>query len=241
MFFGVAAEIARQRAIGGMFPTISVVGIGYAAEFLEVVELRTADMTPPMSQAASDALGNFRSFVGEQSGGADAFLAFIVDVLRPELIRRYPELSAANSMLFGHSLGGLFSAHALLTRPDAFSVFLASSPSIWWDGFAIMKRVPGFAERLKGLAVQPRVFINVGAREQDVPTEVPAIVKWSLAEMQALVASSRMVDGAREFADALRKIGLKDVEHVAFPDEDHSSVVPAALSRALSFALLPRK
>jgi predicted alpha/beta superfamily hydrolase len=241
MHFGVAAEIARERAIGGMFPSVAVVGIGYGADFLEVAKLRTADMTPPMSDAASDALGNLKSFIGTQSGGADAFLAFIVDVLRPELIRLYPELSAANSMLFGHSLGGLFCAYALLGRPDAFSVFLSSSPSLWWDGFAIMTRIPGFAERLKGLAVPPRAFIDVGAREQDVPTEVPPVVNMSLAELQTLVAVSRMVDGAREFADALRKTGLKDVEYVAFQDEDHRSVVPAAITRALGFALLPRK
>ena len=156
-----------------------------------------------MGQAASDALGNLKSFIGEQSGGANAFLAFIVDVLRPELIRRYPELSAANSMLFGHSLGGLFCVYALVTRPDAFSVFLASSPSLWWDNFAISKRLPDVGARLGDLAAQPRVFVNVGAREQDVPTEVPPIVNMSLAELQALVAASRMVDGAREFAESL--------------------------------------
>src|SRR3546814_1175271 len=67
----------------------------------------------------------------ERNGGADALLAFLIETLRPEIAARYPQTDGAEQILFGHSLGGLFAAHALLTRPGAFDAFLVSSPSLY--------------------------------------------------------------------------------------------------------------
>ena len=66
--------------------------------------------------------------------------------LFPEVARRHTgEASTKRSILFGHSLGGLFVAYALLTRPDAFATYLAISPSLWWDGFTVLRHLPAFA------------------------------------------------------------------------------------------------
>lgn len=235
--FALAAEVARLRGIMGMLPTAMVVGIGYGVDFAEFAKLRTADLTPPLSEAGRAALGSMSSFIGDQDGGADAFLAFLADTLAPEIGRRYPEASATDRILFGHSLGGLFTAYALLNRPDAFTTFLANSPSLWWDGFAILGHLPAFAEKLARLDRQPRVLIGVGGKEQDLPTKVPAGVAMSLAEVQAVVTASRMVDAVPEFAAALADAGLTAVEHVIYTDEDHGSVVPAAMMRGLRFAV----
>ncbi len=56
----------------------------------------------------------------------------------------------------------------------------------------------------------------------------------SVADAQAMVARSRMIDAAREFADELSCVGLKEATYFAFQEEDHGSVVPAALARAVS-------
>jgi len=235
--FALAAEVARLRGIMGMLPTAMVVGIGYGVGFPEFAKLRTADLTPPLSDAGRDALGGMTSFIGDQDGGADAFLAFLADTLAPEIGRRYPEASATDRILFGHSLGGLFTAYALLNRPDAFTTFLANSPSLWWDGFAILGHLPAFADKLAKLERQPRVLIGVGGKEQDLPTKVPAGMAMSLAEVQAVVTASRMVDAVPEFTAALADAGLTAVEHVIYADEDHGSVVPAAMMRGLRFAV----
>lgn len=235
--FALAAEIARFRATSGMAPSAMVVGIGYGADFAEMAKLRTADLTPPLSEAGKQALGKMADFIGEQDGGADALLTFLIDTLAPEVTRRYPEASTSDHILFGHSLGGLFTAYALLTRPEAFSVFLPTSPSLWWDGFAVLGHLPAFAERVAKLERRPRVFVSVGGKEQDAPRTVPAILNMSLEEVQAMVAASRMVDAAAEFAVALREAGLDEVAHHAFDDEDHGSVVPAAIMRGLIFAV----
>lgn len=235
--FGVAAEISRLRAFGDMHPKVLVVGVGYGAAYADFAKFRTPDLTPPTSEAGTKALGKFASFIGEQSGNADGFLDLIVDVLVPEISRRYPQTSEGSRLLYGHSLGGLFTAHALLTRPDVFDAYLVNSPSLWWDQFAVLSRMPTFEEKLISQGRQPRVLVTVGSKEQDAPTRVPPGVKMELADLQAMTVTARMVDAAAEFADALRKSGLKLVEYVAFQGEDHGSVVPAAISRGLAFAL----
>ena len=236
--FALAAEIARVRGMDGSRPAAIVVGIGYGApDFATFAKLRTADLTPPLSEASKAALGNLKGFIGDKDGGAEAFLAFLADTLVSEITRRYPEASPTDHILFGHSLGGLFVAYALLVRPDAFATFLTMSPSLWWDGFAILSHLPAFAGRIGGADRKPRVLVGVGGKEQEIPTSVPAGMPLSLEEVQALVASSRMVDAADEFAQALKQAGLTQVGYVAFQDEDHGSVLAAAMMRGLAFAV----
>lgn len=238
IIFGIAAEIARAMASVGAGPVHYVVGIGYDADYADFLKLRTADLTPPIGAAAQADLGKLGAMIGaERNGGADALLAFIVDTLSTEMTARYPRTAGGERILFGHSLGGLFAANALLTRPDAFSAYIVSSPSLWWDGFSILGGLATFGERLRALPRQPRVFVDVGGKEQDVPQSVPPGIDATLAEVQAQIAAARMVDAAAEFADALKAAGLSDLRHIAFAEDDHSSVVPAALVHGMRFAL----
>lgn len=235
LMFPVAAEIARLRYAGGAGHPAIIVGIGYgAATFADFAKLRTADLSPPLSAAGRANLGAMAEVIGREDGGADAFLTFLVEVLTPEIIRRYPETANGPRSLFGHSLGGLFVAYALLTRPQAFDAFFSSSPSLWWDGFAVLRLLPEFKRRLTLLDRHPTVLVAVGGQEQDLPTKVPAQLPMALDEVQALVRQSRMVDGAAEFASALRENGVTNLRHVVFQDESHGSVVPAALMRAMT-------
>jgi predicted alpha/beta superfamily hydrolase len=66
-------------------------------------------------------------------GGADRFL----DTLRTEIIpfvdRHYATLAdPAHRVIGGSSLGGLASAHALLSRPQDWAGAMLLSPSVWW-------------------------------------------------------------------------------------------------------------
>jgi predicted alpha/beta superfamily hydrolase len=238
MLFGMAAEIARAVSSVAGFPAHYVVGIGYDAAYADFLKLRTADLTPPIGAEALEELGSLGTAIGgERGGGADAFLTFLIEMLQPAIAARYPQTVGGMSVLFGHSLGGLFVAHALLTRPDGFGAFIASSPSLWWDGFSILQRLPAFAERLAALPRQPRVFVDVGAKEQDLPTSVPDGLGVTLEEAQAQVRAARMVDGAREFADALRAAGVTELRHVAFAEDDHVSAAPAGIIHGIRFAL----
>lgn len=238
MLFGMAAEIARAVSSVAGFPAHYVVGVGYDAAYADFLKLRTADLTPPIGAEELEGLGALGTAIGgERGGAADAFLAFLVETLQPEIAARYPSTVDGVPVLFGHSLGGLFAAHALLTRPDGFAAFIASSPSLWWDGFSILQRLPAFADRLAALRRQPRVFVDVGAKEQDLPTSVPDGLGVTLEEAQAQVRAARMVDGAREFAEALRAAGVTELRHVAFAEDDHVSAAPAGIIHGMRFAL----
>jgi hypothetical protein len=230
--FGTAAEAAIYRgAVGALIPAV-VVGVGYDADILATMRLRTRDMTP---QTPADKYPEMAPLMGAEFGGADAFLAFILDELIPEVRRRAPEGSETRRILFGHSLGGLFTAHALLTRPDAFEAFAASSPSLWWNDFATLALLEGFSDRLAKTGAKPRVLIDVAAAEQDPPQK--AAPGMTLEATQARVREARMVDSAREFAEALKAYPLAELKYVCFEDEDHASVISAAVGRAVTFAL----
>lgn len=238
LLFGMASEISRAIMNAEAMPPHYVVGVGYGAEYGEVLKLRTADLSPPLDQVDASDLGALGAMIGaDVNGGADSFLSFIVETLKREIGSRYPHTNGAESFLFGHSLGGLFTAHALLTRPDAFDAFLASSPSLWWNGFAILKRLPDFEQRLKALERKPRVFIDVGGTEQDLADSVPPGVDISLEALHAVISNARTVDAAREFAEALGRAGIEELRHVAFAGEDHVSVTAPALLHATRFAM----
>lgn len=238
LLFGMAAEIARALASVEGLPAPYVVGIGYDAGYAEVLKLRTADLSPPLGADARDALGAVGDAIGVgRNGGADAFLSFLTGTLRPEIAARYPRTASGDQILFGHSLGGLFTAHALLTRPDSFSAFIVSSPSLWWDRFSILEKLPAFAERFAALPAAPRVFVDVGGKEQELPTSVPDGIGVTLEEVRAQIRASRMVDAAKEFADALRAAGVAELRHIEFAHDDHVSAAPAAILHGMRFAL----
>ncbi|MGE3833059.1 MAG: alpha/beta hydrolase [Parvibaculaceae bacterium] len=238
LVFGMAAEIARALASAEGMPALYVVGIGYDVDYELFLKLRTADLSPPLGAEAQRKMGALGAMIGSDgNGGADAFLSFIVDRLMPEIAARYPQTQESDSFLFGHSLGGLFTAHVLMTRPEAFMAFIASSPSLWWDDFSIFRELPSFTERLRSLARPPRVFIDVGGKEQDPPQSVPPGAGITLEEAREQIRAARMIDATKEFADALVKAGVADLRHIAFAEEDHVSIVPGALLHGMRFAL----
>lgn len=106
---------ARFLARHGRMPGVIVVAIPNTD--------RTRDLTPP---TRVDSLGTFPT-----AGGADNFLAFISDELKPYIAENYR--TRPYSILIGHSFGGLFANHALVHRPDVFNAYISISPSLWWD------------------------------------------------------------------------------------------------------------
>ena len=75
------------------------------------------------------------------------------------------------------------------------------------------------------------------AERSGVGISVPDGIGVTLEEAQAQIRAARMVDAAKEFADALGDAGLTDLRHIAFAEDDHVSAAPAAILHGMRFAL----
>lgn len=232
--FGTCVERSSMyAALGALEPSV-IVGIGYPVDVITSLRYRTFDFTP---ETPAEAHADLHALMGNHFGGANAFLAFILDELTAAVAARVPEASTSRLMLHGFSLGGLFTAHALLKRPDAFETISSISPSLWWSDFQIFQHIPQFSRKLQSLVRKPKVLIGVGGLEQDEPTYAPPGV--SLDALKARVRSARMVDGACDFAAGIRDAGISDVQLAVFDGENHAGALTAGSGRAVSFALTP--
>lgn len=79
---------------------------------------------------------------GYGGGGADAYLGFVADELKPAIDERFhTRPDREHTAIVGSSLGGLVSIYAGIARPETFGVVGALSPSTWWDGTWIIAKV----------------------------------------------------------------------------------------------------
>ena len=238
-FFGTATEAARLLSGAGEARPAVIVGIGYPSESLpQVQNLRLKDMTTATTAERFAASRPGPGITLENTGGLDDYLRVVEAEIKP-LVARQARIDPADQTLFGHSLGGLAVLRALFTEPTAFRNFVASSPSIWWDGRAVLEGEAAFTAKVARHEIEPRIFIDVGGLEQTVSAAMPGL---TLPESQAMAARARMIDNAAELGARLAAIKggprYQVVTHV-FADETHMSVIWPATSRALRFALDP--
>lgn len=67
-------------------------------------------------------------------GNADKYLEFMVKTLKPHIDKNYrTKTKARNTIVFGSSLGGLFSYYATLKYPEVFGKAGVFSPSFWFS------------------------------------------------------------------------------------------------------------
>ena len=150
----------------------------------------------------------------ELTGEAMKFQRFLTEELRPLIEARYP---IDRALLAGHSYGGLFAAHVLLNDPRAFDGYLIGSPSLWAE--------PALLEKAATFRAPNRVpvFIAVGAKEAQQNDAVYHMVR----NMTALAA--RLADHPSNL----------DIKAWVVPEENHTTVRPAFLARAMPFVLPP--
>jgi predicted alpha/beta superfamily hydrolase len=90
----------------------------------------------------------------------EAFLADLVDAVKPAIDARYRTRPApASTTIVGSSMGGLMAHAALLRRPDVFGGALIFSPSYWFS--------PAIAEETARTPLRPqqRLYLYAGGSE----------------------------------------------------------------------------
>ena len=150
---------------------------------------RTRDLTPAKSTD--------KRF--PTAGGADNFLKFFETELIPEIEKQYRV--QPYRIFAGHSFGGLFAIHAMITKPGLFNSYVAVSPSLQWENAEALKRAEDFLKNQKELNVT--LFVSLGNE--------PGAIGESFDK----------------FREALAKTNIKGFEWQAerMNDEDHGSVV----------------
>jgi predicted alpha/beta superfamily hydrolase len=156
---------------------------------------RTRDLTPVKSTNKTPA-GELQF---PTSGGADNFLKFFETELIPEIEKEYRV--QPYRIFAGHSLGGLFAIHSMITKPGLFNAYIAVSPSLQWENGEALKRVDAFLKNQKELKVT--LFTSIGNE--------PGAIGESFDAFKAM----------------LEKSNIKDFDWQAerMSDEDHGSVV----------------
>lgn len=198
--FKVAAGITHFKS---MIRAI-IVGISFAqGEGGQYSRVR--DLTPVID----DSWSNYAT------GGASDYLEFIEKEVIPFVEKNY-RANPERRILSGHSLGGSFGAWVLLTKPQLFSSYILTSPSLWFKDEMIFDLEEKYAQDHESLAAN--VFFATGALE--TPENG---------------MKNNMVDGHKRFLKRLRsrnyqKLHLNDE---IVPGTDHYSTFPAGLAKGL--------
>jgi predicted alpha/beta superfamily hydrolase len=184
---GHTASSIQFLTENGRTPELIVVGVTNTD--------RTRDLTPAKSTDKTPA-GELRF---PTSGGADNFLKFFETELIPEIEKQYRV--QPYRIFAGHSLGGLFAIHALISKPGLFNSYVAVSPSLQWEKGEALKRAQDFLKNQKEL--KATLFVSIGNEPGPIGESFDS------------------------FKEALSKSNIKGFEWQAerMADEDHGSVV----------------
>jgi predicted alpha/beta superfamily hydrolase len=222
--FLTATEILWRSSINSFYSGGGiVVGIGYQ-------DIPTENGSLYSSQRNTDlTLSEHEVHAG--LGGADTFLRFISDEVKPLVRNQFPDVSIGKEAIFGHSFGGLCVLHALFSGV-VFDAYFAASPSIWWDSRIVEEAVDFCSGEAAGSECS--LQLSYGSLEAR-PTQHPSESEVEFEERRKLCVERKMGENAVVMEKLLRQSKkLRGLSIVEFADEDHCTVVTSALLRALS-------
>jgi predicted alpha/beta superfamily hydrolase len=222
--FLTATEILWRSSIGSFYSGGGiVVGIGYQGVPTESGSLYSSQRNTDLTLSEHE--------VHAGLGGADAFLGFISEEVKPLVRKQFPDVSIDKEAIFGHSFGGLCVLHALFSDV-MFDAYFAASPSIWWDS-KIVAEAEDFCSG-EAAGSQCSLQLSYGSLEAR-PTQHPSESGAEFEERERVCVERKMGENAVLMENMLRKSRKwADLSIIEFADEDHCTVVTPALLRAMS-------
>jgi|WetSurMetagenome_2_1015567.scaffolds.fasta_scaffold09679_4 predicted alpha/beta superfamily hydrolase len=169
---------ARFLFVNGKMPKAIVVGVFNID--------RNHDFLPDSSISANT------------GGGADNFVKFFKNELIPYINKNFK--TETFRVLVGHSFGGVFAMHALLTDPDLFDAYISIDPSFWYKDNMQVKMAQ--SEFLKTKNWNKSIFIT--------GREGTGMKEMGITKMEKVLKASAPKDLNWKIA--------------AYPNEDHGSV-----------------
>jgi predicted alpha/beta superfamily hydrolase len=213
------------RTVEGL-PELIVIGVGAPDEsdHAEFSARRTYDfyaMPRWVNAGPGGARMEALSTETTAGGGAEALLSFLVDELRPRLATEFR--FDDDHGLVGYSGGGHFVGFALLSRPAAFSRYLASSPALSGCEDLLFRLEADYATTHDELAA--KVFLGAGEAELTDPFVAAADILGSVTRM-----SQQLL---------LRNYPSLELTCHLYPGQTHGSALSYALNEGLR-TLYPR-
>lgn len=152
----------------------------------------------------------------KNSGKANDFMNFIEKELMPEINKSFR--TVPQSMIIGHSMGGLFALHCLLENPKLFSYYLLIDPSWFWDHNYVGKRGKEVLE--KRVDLKARIYIALANN---------------------LLDDKRHYEWGKQFYNLLKENKSPDlkVDLKYFEDEKHLTVTIPATYHGLRYIFQP--
>ncbi len=233
MLTDFAAGLAPAARRAGLRPAM-IVAIGYAPGD-GTVERRTRDFTPRADRYAMPERPNGEPW--PKLGGGDDFLQTIEKDVKPLVRAGFPADGSA-ATLFGHSLGGLMTLHALMTRPGSFARYFVSSPSLWVNERKALRDMEAFLDGGNGMETPIPVRLTVGSEEE-------TLSPWDLrggddpSQRRRWIEGNRMIGNARDLAALIetRRGARLDFRFDLLDGFDHGSARAVAAQRAIRFAI----
>ncbi|WP_028774535.1 alpha/beta hydrolase-fold protein [Shewanella waksmanii] len=176
------------------YPVLYVVDADFQFQHVSAIALHLARMgkIAPMivvgvaNQGDSDYLYSTTWPVeGEQDfGGAQRFQQYLSEELLPLINQQYR--TNQQQALAGYSLGGLFSLYSMMQAKTPFNAFLAMSPSVWVDNYALPSLIEPLLKQDK---LTGPLFVSV-ANEQDMGVDklvaklnaIPNQLQWQFKQ-----------------------------------------------------------
>lgn len=209
-----------------------VVAIGYPTDEPYDPLRRSWDLSPPPGRIYPPF---FPDTPDVRTGGGERFLSLIENELKPWIETQVP-IDRSRQALFGHSFGGLFVLYALLTKPKAFNRWISASPAIYWENAALLAMENEF---LNGCHQPIDIELHLSAGQYEGETLAP-FHKGTAEEQKRLerAKETRTVELAREMAQRWSKwtLSTETVTFEEYAGENHMSVLPVALNRAVQVA-----
>ena len=158
-----------------------------------------------------------KSWIKYTTGGAPLYLNFIENEVFTYIESHY-RVNSEQRILSGHSLGGLFGAWVLLTKPELFSSYILTSPSLWFNQYWIFDLEQTLPPDNSSLSAN--VYFATGAFES-----IKAGMNYDMADDQ--VKFMRQLSSRNDQ-------GLT-IEGEVVEGTDHYSTFPIGLTKGLMF------
>ena len=162
-----------------------------------------------------------------KTGGGAEMARFLLEDLRGFLEPRV-KLDRSKQGLFGHSFGGLFTLWLMFNQPDAFSHWIAASPSITWEDNFLLAHRDAFDPGERQLTLH----LSAGEWEGTHLAPFQEGAKDTTERLKQK-GKERTLEAAMEMAKHLQKLPGMKVRYETYVGETHMSVLPIAINRAL--------